>query len=125
MSKLRDLGDQTYRQTDRPKVQNRYTPPGYAINITDGVFDFAFYGKTISLPKQIWKKRQRDDLIPFNKDLHQNDLQKHLRIQLDRDSQTCDKNTNVIIKYWDCFSKNGLDNQYWTTSLALIPALLK
>ena len=28
-----------------------------------------------------------------------------MRVQLDLDSQTCDINTNIIIKYWDYFCK--------------------
>ena len=53
----------------RPKVQNKYTPSYYSINVDGRVFDFDFYGKPVFLSKHIWENSQRDDLIPFNKDL--------------------------------------------------------
>ena len=84
-----------------PKVQNKYKPPDNAIDIDDGVFDFEFHGKTVFCPKQIWKKSQKGDLIPFSKDLHQKELQKNIRVRLDLDSQTRDIIMNAIIKYWD------------------------
>ena len=83
----------------RPKVQNKDTPQDNSIDIDDGVFDFEFYGKTVFRPKQIWKKSQKGDLIPFTKDLHQKELQKNMRVRLYLDSQTRDIIMNVIIKY--------------------------
>ena len=90
-----------------PKVQNKYTPPDYAIDINHGVFDFDFYGKTVFCPKQIWKKIQQNYLIPFTKDLHQKELQKNLHVRLDLDSKTCARVTNFVINYWDWFCKEG------------------
>ena len=43
----------------------------------------------------------------FNKDLHKKDLPNHLRVRPHLDSQTRDIITNVIIKYWGCFCKEG------------------
>ena len=91
----------------RPKVQNRYAPPDYAIDIDDGVFDFDFYNKTIFRPKQVWKNIQRDDLIPFRKELHQKEIHKQLQVQTDLDSQTRSRVKNAIRNYWDCFCKKG------------------
>ena len=91
----------------RSKLQNKYTPPYYVIGIDDGVFDFDFCSKTYFCPKQIWKKRQRNNLIPFTKYLHQKELQKNLRVRPDLDSQTCAIVTNIIIKHWGCFCKEG------------------
>ena len=34
-----------------PKVQKKYTPPDYVIDIDEGVFDSGFYIKTIFCPK--------------------------------------------------------------------------
>ena len=46
----------------RPKVQNKYTPPDYAINIYDGVFCFDFYSKTVFRPKIFGKRSSANTL---------------------------------------------------------------
>ena len=82
-------------------------PIEYTIDINVDIFDFDFYGKTAFFPKHILKKGHQDDFIPFNKDLHQKYLNNQLRVWPELDSQTCDRITNVIIKYWDLFCKEG------------------
>ena len=89
----------------KPKVQNKYTPTDYAIDIDDGVFDLYFNCKTFFLPKKIWIKSQRNNLIHFTKDIHQKELQNNLRVRQELDSETCSRVTNIIIMYWYCFSK--------------------
>ena len=39
--------------------------------------------------------------------MHQKELQKNLHVRPERDSQKCGRVTNVIIKYWDWFYKEG------------------
>ena len=95
---------QVERDIWRPKVQNNYSSPYCAISIDGGVFDFNFSSKLV-FSKKNWRKSQQDKFIPFNIDLHQKDLQKHLRIQPDLDSQTCDRITNFVIKYFGFFCK--------------------
>ena len=36
----------------RPKIKNRYVPPGYEIDIYEGVFDFEQYGRQYTDPKK-------------------------------------------------------------------------
>ena len=48
----------------RPKVQNKYAPPDYAIDIDDGVFDLLFNGKTV-FPQNRFGKRARRTTLPL------------------------------------------------------------
>ena len=48
----------------RPNVQNKYTPPDYAIDVDDGVFDFDFYGNFF-LPKTDLEKESAKLPYPF------------------------------------------------------------
>ena len=66
-----------------------------------------FTVKIVFCPKTIWKKSQRNNLIPFTKYLHRKELQNNVRVQPDLDSQTFARVTNLIINYWGCFFKEG------------------
>ena len=43
----------------RPKVQNKYTPQDYMIDINDGIFDFDFYGKKVFAQNMFVKRVSR------------------------------------------------------------------
>jgi len=87
---------------------NKYEPPVYATDISEGVFDFKVYGNTVFRPRsKPWLERPRDDQIMFNEEKHREELQSHIKIGKTVTAHTSDTITNLVIKYWDCFCEEG------------------
>ena len=92
----------------RPKQMNKYEPPEYATDISEGVFDFANYGNTVFRPSdKPWDKGIREDQIIFNDKEHRKELLLHIKIGNTVTTHTANTITDLIIKYWDCFCEEG------------------
>ena len=66
----------------RPKQQNRFTPPEYANDIDEGVFEFKEFGNAVYRPKEPWPEgAERDDIIHFDAEQHTEELEKNIRTQ--------------------------------------------
>ena len=64
----------------RPKVKNRYIFPDYAYDIDERVFDFQHYNKAVYKPEQSWEEGKCTDEITFNAKEHNEELQKHTKL---------------------------------------------
>ena len=92
----------------RPKPLSKYIPLDYGDDVSEGVFEYAHYGKAMFRPPtKTWENVPREDIITFDASLHTSELDAGLRIS---DKATLAVRTQVrelIIKFWDCFCEEG------------------
>ena len=92
----------------RPKVISKYTTPEYS---DDGLYDilnYSQYGKCVYQSKLRWDTgNERSYRIYYNATTHTMDSNTYLRLgkSLESDYQVTIR--NLIIKYCDCFAKEG------------------
>jgi hypothetical protein len=92
----------------RPKQQNRFTPPEYANDIDEGVFEFKEFGNAVYRPKEPWPEgAERDDIIHFDAEQHTEELEKNIRINDKIPGELRQEIITLVMKYWDCFCQVG------------------
>ena len=91
----------------RPKLISRYRTPDFLEDDIDDIrlqsIWYYFYRHNLS-----WiDKSSRQDIIVFDRDLHQTELDKHLSINNSIGIDIKASITTIIKEYWDCFVKVG------------------
>ena len=92
----------------RPKVKNKYIPCPHTADIDDGFFDYQCYGKTFFCPKTtVATAAARNNIITFEGTDDDTELESNLKVGSNVDPDFRQRVKDIIIKYWDCFCKQG------------------
>ena len=92
----------------RPKVISRYRTPELCEDDIDGILDYSQCGNCFYRHNLSWiDKSSRQNIIVFDHDLHQAELDKDLSIDNSIGTDVKKSITTIIKEYWDCFVKVG------------------
>ena len=89
-----------------PKVKNQFRPEPQYSDVDEGYFIFQKYGKAIFRSKP-WRPGHRDDVIAFDKELHDEDFQS-LKINDNIPVEVKVLLLEICKQYWDCFASEGV-----------------
>ena len=92
----------------RPKVISRYRTPDFLEDDIGDILDYSQYGNCFYRHNLSWiDKSSRQDIIIFDRDLHQAELDKDLSIDNSIGTDIKTSITTIIKEYRDCFVKIG------------------
>lgn len=91
----------------RPKQKNYFQPQETLHDVDEGVFMFEKLGKCVFKLSEQWKDSERDDVIEFNPEKDEEELQKNFKIGTTVEPKVKERITELIKKYWDCFCSEG------------------
>ena len=89
-----------------PKVKNEFRPEPQYSDVDEGYFIFQEYGKAVFRSKP-WRPGHRDDVITFDKELHNEDFQS-LKINDNIPVEVKVLLLEICKQYWDCFASEGV-----------------
>ena len=92
----------------RPKVVSRYTRPEYHGDNVNGVLDYGQFVKYLYKNNLSWSDNSgREDIIHFDCQVHNAELQKGLWFDDFIDDDTQGAIVDIIKRYWDYFVQDG------------------
>ena len=91
-------------------MRSSYRPPENTNNlqdIDDSIFYFEKLGKCMVKHKQQYKESDRKDIIQYNANRNQSELDKNFKIGSSATDAVTKQIKNIVMKYWDSFCTDG------------------